>query len=267
MSRTSIIGVLCLTALAAQLASAQTPASVSNTGSTMPASTNSPTATGSIAQEDLKELRERIAQQQEQIKHLQQAVDDQQKLLERSLAASAQPSSAVTTGDGTATVPTNAVANDHPVQLIPAVGGRPLVAGVAHPRNGQQTTTDTRSKLSISIGDTTFTPLGFVDATFFGRSTNVGSGIGTNFGAIPYNTSASAHLSEMNFSTQNSRIGFRVDSEVLGAKVLGYVEADFLGNQPTSVFVSSNSDTSECGTSLSMFKKMDLNFWEVRTGV
>src|SRR5581483_7767641 len=87
------------------------------------------------------------------------------------------------------------------------------------------------------------TPLGFVDATFFGRSTNVGSGIGTNFASAPYNTSATNHLSEANFSTQNSRIGFRVDSEVFGAKVLGYFEADFLGNQPANVFVSSNSDT------------------------
>src|SRR6185437_3935392 len=97
--------------------------------------------------------------------------------------------------------------------------------------------------LSIKIGDTTFTPLGFVDATFFGRSTNVGSGIGTNFGSIPYNTSASNHLSETNFTTQNSRIGFRVDSNVHGAKVLGYFEADFLGNQAANFFVSSNSDT------------------------
>ncbi len=108
---------------------------------------------------------------------------------------------------------------------------------------GQHTSEHQPSSLSINIGDTTFTPLGFVDATFFGRSTNVGSGIGTNFGGIPYNTSNAGHLSEMNFSAQNSRIGFRVDSNVLGAKVLGYFEADFLGNQPATVFVTSNSDT------------------------
>ncbi len=50
-------------------------------------------------------------------------------------------------------------------------------------------------------------------------------------------------LSENNFSTQNSRIGFRVDSTVLGAKVLGYVEADFLGNAAANVFVTSNSNS------------------------
>ncbi|MGH9582469.1 MAG: hypothetical protein ACRD4O_05990, partial [Bryobacteraceae bacterium] len=72
---------------------------------------------------------------------------------------------------------------------------------------------------------------------------NVGSGIGTNFGGIPFGNTAAGHLSETNFSTQNSRVGFRVDSAVLGAKVLGYVEADFLGNQPGNVLVTSNADT------------------------
>jgi hypothetical protein len=96
--------------------------------------------------------------------------------------------------------------------------------------------------LSVSIGDATLTPFGFVDATLFGRSTNVGSGIGTNFAGIPFDSAAS-HLSEMNFSAQNSRAGFRVDSTVGGAKVLGYFEADFLGSAPGNVLVTSNSNT------------------------
>jgi hypothetical protein len=57
------------------------------------------------------------------------------------------------------------------------------------------------------------------------------------------NNAAIGHISENNFSTQNSRIGFRVDSTVLGAKVLGYAEADFLGNPPANVFVTSNPNT------------------------
>ena len=42
---------------------------------------------------------------------------------------------------------------------------------------------------------------------------------------------------------QNSRLGLRVDSMVGDVKVLGYVETDFLGNAPTNVYVTSNSDT------------------------
>jgi len=226
MRRRLKIGALCVT-MAVQLGLAQA------------AQTDPP----NLAADDLKQLRDRIAQQQEQIKKLQDAVAEQQKMLEASLAAqqkaAQQQQAAAHTADGTNVVAASTGANGQP-SLVPAVGGmRPIIGG----RGGQHDTTQVKSPLSISIGDTTFTPLGFVDATFFGRSTNVGSGIGTNFAGIPYNTAAAGHVSETNFSTQNSRIGFRVDSNVLGAKVLGYFEADFLGNQPTTVFVSSNSDT------------------------
>ena len=225
-----ILGVLCVTLMAAQLGRAQTPTE-----------TPAPTSAAADNAADLKQLREHIAQQEEQIKRLQKAVEEQQRILEKSLAANPQPAA---TGSGAeATTANAATSNDQPAKLMPIVGGAtPLVVGGVT-RGGQHNTATPPSALSISIGDTTFTPLGFVDATFFGRSTNVGSGIGTNFGGIPYNTTAAQHLSEANFSTQNSRIGFRVDSNVLGAKVLGYFEADFLGNQPANVFVTSNADT------------------------
>ncbi len=238
MSRKSIAIAFCALLLAAQAGPAQTPSAASGPPASPSSGAAAPTS------EDLKQLQRKIAQQQEQIKLLQQSVDAQQKLLERSIAASKPAAAASSTSDGTAVVATSNSAQH--VRLIPAVdGGAPLTASssVIYPGSGQHNMANPPSALSISIGNTTFTPLGFVDATFFGRSTNVGSGIGTNFGNIPYNTSATNHLSEMNFSTQNSRIGFRVDSNVLGAKVLGYFEADFLGNQPTSVFVTSNADT------------------------
>jgi hypothetical protein len=157
--------------------------------------------------DDLQQLRERITAQEQQIKQLQEAVAEQKQILEQAIKPTA-------TGGSRGTRAHEASAPQEPW-----------------------------SPLSISIGNTTFTPLGFVDATFFGRSTNLGSGIGTNFASAPYNTSATGHLSEMNLSTQNSRIGFRVDSNIRGAKVLGYFEADFLGNQPSNILVTSNSDT------------------------
>lgn len=201
MRKSPIFSALCVALISSQLAWSQAA----------PAALNA---------EELKQLRQRIAEQEIQIQQLQQAVAQQQGLLERSLAA-VQPATA------------------QPMRLVPVAAANSSV----NPAAGQHGTTYTPSPLSIKIGNTEFTPLGFVDATFFGRSTNAGSGIGTNFGNIPYNTSASGHISESNFSTQNSRIGFRVDSNVLGAKVLGYFEADFLGNQPANVFVTSNADT------------------------
>ena len=51
------------------------------------------------------------------------------------------------------------------------------------------------------------------------------------------------NLTEFRLSIQNSRIGFRADADVKGAHVIGYMEADFLGNNPANVAVSSNSNT------------------------
>src|ERR1022692_3895539 len=84
--------------------------------------------------------------------------------------------------------------------------------------------------LQFHIGEATFTPLRFMDFTSVFRSASAGSGIGTNFGSIPFNNTPTARLTEERLNPQNSRIGFRVDATVKGAHVLGYWESDFLGN-------------------------------------
>jgi len=97
--------------------------------------------------------------------------------------------------------------------------------------------------LSFRIGSAYLTPVGFMDLTYFSRSTNVGSGIGTNFGSIPYNNTAQGNLSETRLSAQNSRIGLRVDARVKDTNILGYLESDFLGFVPVNAEVSSNSNS------------------------
>ncbi len=222
MIKIRTLSALCIFVLTMQGWGAETP--------TAAAGSPAPNASTAVSPDDLKQLRERIAKQEEEIKQLQHSIEEQRALLERAVQNSTGAVSAADVANRT---------GEAPVRIVPAVN-------VSRPQGGEnqkETTNPSASPLGIRIGDTTFSPLGFVDATFYGRSTNVGSGIGTNFGAIPYNNVATDHLSENNFSTQNSRIGFRVDSTVLGGKVLGYFEADFLGNQPTNVYVSSDSDT------------------------
>jgi hypothetical protein len=85
------------------------------------------------------------------------------------------------------------------------------------------------SPLQVKLGDAFFTPVGFMDMTSVTRSTNPGSGIGTNFGSIPYGNAQAGALSETFLSPQNSRIGMRVDAMVKDMKVTGYWESDFLG--------------------------------------
>jgi hypothetical protein len=104
---------------------------------------------------------------------------------------------------------------------------------------------DNLSPLSFKVGGANFTPLGFLDFTTVYRSTNVGSGIGTSFGSIPFNgASPAGQLSETRFSAQNSRIGLDVEANPAGnLKLRGYLEADFLGNAPANLEVTSHSDT------------------------
>ena len=222
MNRLLTLSLLCAGILASQVKAAETPPGTPASGTN--ASTSAGTSSAGGTSEELQRLRDQLAQQAEQIKKLEQAVESQQKLIERTLQNSAVSTARIRTDSA-------------PVKIVPIVNA-------AHPQlpGSNQHVATNASPRSIHIGDTSFTPLGFLDITYFTRSTNVGSGIGTNFAGIPNNTAASGKLSETNFSAQNSRIGFRVDSTVLGAKVLGYLETDFLfNNDANSYQVTSNS--------------------------
>jgi hypothetical protein len=100
------------------------------------------------------------------------------------------------------------------------------------------------SPLQFKLGDAYFTPVGFMDMTTVSRSTNPGTGIGTNFGSIPYGNTQAGSLTETRLSPQNSRIGMRIDAMYRNWKILGYWESDFLGQTASppngSLAVSSN---------------------------
>jgi hypothetical protein len=103
-----------------------------------------------------------------------------------------------------------------------------------------------KSPLFFSIGRANFTPGGFLDMTGVFRTKTVGSGIATTFGTITYKIAANypaAGLSELRISEQNSRLSLKVDSAIGSAKVIGFFETDFLGNNAPTMDVTSNSAT------------------------
>jgi hypothetical protein len=122
---------------------------------------------------------------------------------------------------------------------------------------------DVAGPLTIKIGNSYLTPFGFIDVTYVGRSTNVGSGIGTNFASIPFVNTPQGRLTDGFLSLQNSRIGARFDTIVHGANVLAYWESDFLGNQPTNILDSTNSDVFRLRLFWVQVKK---DTWEVLAG-
>jgi hypothetical protein len=118
----------------------------------------------------------------------------------------------------------------------------PPAAVVQDTSRGQN---ESKSPLSFKIGSADFTPGGFVDFTTFYRSTNVGSGIATSFGSIPYsNQLPQARMSETRLSAQYSRLSLKVDAHLTDSTTItGYVESDFLGFQPANAFQTANSDS------------------------
>ena len=70
----------------------------------------------------------------------------------------------------------------------------------------------------------------------------MGSGIGTNFGGIPFSNTTNGRLSEFRFTAQNSRLGLRLDTKLRGADVLAYLETDFIGFSPANAAVTTNSN-------------------------
>ncbi len=178
-------------------------------------------------QDQLAAQQKLLAAQQSQIEELQQLLRSQRK----DSAAGSEPASN--------TEVSGQASNSGGTAAVPVSKNEPAPAASAAPKTQEPA----ESPLSFRIGSAYITPVGFMDFTGIFRSTSVGSGIGTNFGSIPYSNTTQGNLTDMRFSAQNSRIGVRVDAGVKGAHVIGYWESDFLGFVPGNAAVSSNSDS------------------------
>ena len=201
---------------------------------------STPTATVGAADE-VAILKQQLAEQQKQIEALQTAMSSMKQQMDHASSAAAPSTKSQSVGEVASTtpvIPRSVEKSRNASETLSVAGplGAPAVTPV--PKEG-----DEASPRQVRIGTATIMPVGFLDFPSEFRSHNGGSGIGTNFASIPYGTVANTNLSEFRLSMQNSRIGFRVDADVKGAHVIGYMESDFLGNNPGNVAVSSNSNT------------------------
>jgi hypothetical protein len=185
---------------------------------------------------EIEELRDQLQAQSELIRQQQERV----QALEEQLKTSGTPRENLSSSPTAPVSPAGSSAAANAVSALPAsVAAASPAASPAAPQGNAPA----ENPLQIRIGTAYITPVGFMDFTGMWRNHDGGSGIGTNFAGIPYGNIFQNNLSEFRFSMQNSRIGFRVDAMVKGAHVIGYMESDFLGNNPGNVAVSSNSNT------------------------
>jgi hypothetical protein len=197
-----------------------------------PAGESTSSAAQSTNNNDVAALKALLVEQQKQIDALRSAMEEQKKLIQR--ATTSTPSQP---GQDTFALPRSKALGDvaSTTPIIPSIapannavlsGGQPANAST-NPCDGPQDTNSVPPYLRL--GSVCITPVGFVDATFVWRDKNAASGIGSNFGSVPYNNVAAGKLSESHYSIQNSRLGLRIDGDWKGTHFIGYNEFDFLG--------------------------------------
>lgn len=215
--------------------------SILTTGQPSFGADDSSTPPAAQSSSDVEKLKAQLAQQQVQLEQLKIALEAQKKMIEALSKGAAAPVAAAapapakpsSLGDVASLTPMVPAAPVPDLNTLPAV---PVSAA-------QASADDAPSPLSLRIGNSYITPVGFMDFTSVNRTTVGGNGIGSNFGNIPYNNVQNGGLSEFRLSAQNSRIGARFDSLYKGVKVLGYWESDFLGNNAANLAITNNADT------------------------
>ncbi len=221
------------------------------------------------AETQINALKQQMALQQQQIEQMQKALQQQKQLLEQ--LTKPAPATEQATKPATPATPTKPAkpatgasteqaSQPHPSSLgevastspmipqsqkptenaIAPVGASPSIWIGAKPGGGEDT-----SPLQIHIGTATITPVAFMDFTSIYRNHVTNGSIGTNFGNIPFDSTSAytPNLSEFRMSSENSRLGLRVDADVHGAHVMGYMEADFHGYNVTNASIVTNSNT------------------------
>jgi len=117
---------------------------------------------------------------------------------------------------------------------------QPSPAPTAASKNPCEADPDKTIPTFLRIGNVCIVPIGFMDLTPVWRDKNSGSSMGSNFGSIPYNNTANGNLNEFRFSSQNARIGFRIDGDWKGTHFIGYNEFDFNGTSGSTALAVSN---------------------------
>jgi hypothetical protein len=182
--------------------------------------------------DEIAQLKAALAAQQKQLQALQQAIEKQQQALDR--ASSTAPASLGTVVSLRPVIPVAPVA----ASALPFPA--PQAAPAAAPRNPCEAGPDAVVPAYLRLGNVCIIPIGFMDLTPYWRDKNAGSSMGSNFGSIPYNNVANGNLSEFHFSSQNSRIGFRLDGDWKGTHFIAYNEFDFNGTSGNTNLATSN---------------------------
>jgi hypothetical protein len=197
-------------------------------------------------QKAIRELQEKMAAQQTQIDELKQqnAAKDAALSAAQSTAATASSQAAAATAQAqSATAATQS-------QSDAVTGLKSTVTDLQNANVGLATTiSDTKKDLNDKVDSpaaihykgVTITPVAFFAFENVWRERSVNSDINTPFNTIPLPSANQGHVSELNFSGRQSRLGGLFTGDAGKFKLSGYFEGDFLGTGTTSNGNQSNS--------------------------
>ncbi len=202
----------------------------------------------SATERQIRELREEMRGQQAQIDALKQLNADKDAKLASAAADAATANTAAAAATAQAqTVSASVQATSDAITAVNSTVSDMKAANVGL----AQTVSDTKRDLTAAIESpstihykgVTITPVAFLAFENVFRTRATASDINTPFNATPFQGAAQAHVSELNFSGRQSRLGGLFVGNAGAVKLSGYFEADFLSSGVTSNSNQSNSYT------------------------
>jgi hypothetical protein len=195
---------------------------------------------------EVRELREKQAAQQAQIDQLTQANAAKDQALASATAAAAQAEQTAQSATSQAqSVSATVQQNSDAVQALKSnvTDLQTTNAGLASTisANKQELSEKIDSPLAIHYKGVTITPVAFFAGEGVFRNRSVNSDINTPFNSIPFPSANEGHVSELNFTGRQSRLGGLFEGKALNYKLSGYFEADFLGTGTSANNNQSNS--------------------------
>jgi hypothetical protein len=199
-------------------------------------------------QKQIRELQEKLAAQQAQIDALtqQNSAKDAAVSQAQSAATAAQTEASQATSQAQAATAASQSQADQVNTLKSTVTDLQTTnAGLA------QTVSTTKTELHDAIDSpsalhykgVTITPVAFFAFENVWRQRALNSDVNTPFNSIPFPSANQGHVSELNFSGRQSRLGLLVQGNGGPFKLAGYFEGDFLSSGVTSNANQSNSYT------------------------
>ena len=193
----------------------------------------------SQTEQQLQEMREQISGQQVQIDNLKSQLTARDQQVAQSQQNLADAQSQIASGAAaTAQAAQQTTQNAQDVQQLKVSVGdlqtqntnlqQTVVADQQHVEQ------EINSPLVLHYKGVTILPVGFAVFEGVWRQHSVNSDINTPFNSIPFPSAQEGHVSELNFSGRQSRLGALVTGDAGKYQLAGYIEADFLGTGTSS---------------------------------